>query len=98
MYEMLVGLAVKDDHLYNQYRIAMKPILSQYGGDFGYDLTVADMLKSQVDAPMNRVFTINFPCEAQCNDFFTDEEYFKVKQEYFDRSVESITIMATYTK
>ena len=41
-YEMLVGLNVFDDEKYTEYRAAMKPILSIYGGEFGYDFKVSE--------------------------------------------------------
>jgi uncharacterized protein (DUF1330 family) len=98
MFEMLVGLAVTDSDIYEQYRSAMKPILAQYSGDFGYDFRVAEVLKSPTDAAINRVFTINFPSEAHMNDFFSDEGYLEVKQAYFTRSVANTSIIASYDK
>ena len=41
-YEILVGLHVVDDVIYDEYRAAMKPILSNYEGYFGYDFKVSD--------------------------------------------------------
>jgi uncharacterized protein (DUF1330 family) len=98
MFEMLVGLAVTDNEIYEQYRSAMKPILTQFGGDFGYDLRVSEVLKSPDGAPINRLFTINFPTEAHMNEFFSDPSYLDVKQTYFTRSVLSTSIIASYLK
>lgn len=98
MYEMLVGLEVSDNTIYAQYRAAMKPILSEYEGDFGFDFMVSDVLISQVDVPINRVFTIFFPSQDAADQFFTNEDYLKVKQEYFERSVRHTTIIASYEK
>ncbi len=58
--EMLVGLRVVNDEAYQSYRDAMTPILNRYGGGFGYDFKVSEVLKSRTEAPINRVFTIYF--------------------------------------
>ncbi|GLX78368.1 hypothetical protein tinsulaeT_17080 [Thalassotalea insulae] len=96
MIEMLVGLDVSNDEVYGEYRQAMKPILTQYGGSFGYDFVVSKVLLSQVNEPINRVFTINFPDESAMNSFFTDSDYVQVKEQYFTRSVRHTTIVASY--
>jgi len=69
-YEMLIGLEIKDDEIYNSYRKAMKPILSSYGGDFGYDFRISEVLKSQNKGEINRVFTLNFPDKNNMKHFF----------------------------
>lgn len=98
MYEFLVGLEVSDNDVYSDYRTAMKPILSSYGGDFGFDFLVSKVLLSQVDVPINRVFTIHFPDKTVAERFFSDSEYLQVKAQYFDSSVENITIISSYVK
>lgn len=98
MYEILVGLEVSNSDVYAQYREAIKPILMTYGGAFGYDFVVSKVLRSQVDEPMNRVFTINFPSQKSADSFFTDRLYLKVKAQYFTASVLSTTIIASYQK
>ncbi len=96
MVEMLVGLDVSNNEIYAEYRQAMKPILTQYGGAFGYDFVVSKVLLAQVTEPINRVFTINFPNESAMNSFFSDPEYLQVKDQYFTRSVRHTTIIASY--
>ena len=95
-HENLVGLHVVDDARYQQYRRAMTPILESYGGGFGYDFKVSEVLISQTDSPINRVFTIRFPDRDQGERFFSDPEYVKVKKKYFDGAVEATTILARY--
>ncbi len=94
--EMLVGLHVIDDGTYQVYRNEMTPILKRYGGGFGYDFKIADVLKSKTPAPINRVFTISFPNAATKNAFFSNEEYLKVRQRHFEKSVTDTTMLATY--
>ena len=65
--EMLAGLNVVDDEAYQSYRDGMTPILESFGGGFGYDFKVAEVLKSATEAPINRVFTIYFPNEDSMN-------------------------------
>src|SRR5690242_11847179 len=56
----LFGLDVKDEFGYRRYREGMTPILKSYGGSFGYDFVVSQVLKSETAAPINRVFTVVF--------------------------------------
>ncbi len=97
-YEILVGLNVIDEKIYQQYRTAMKPILHGYDGKFCYDLRISEVLKSESNENLNRVFTLNFPSVQHKDDFFSDSQYMQVKQKFFDKSVDSITIMASYQK
>jgi uncharacterized protein (DUF1330 family) len=94
--EMLVGLNVIDDEAYRSYRAEMTPILSRYGGGFGYDFRISEVLKSETDAPINRLFTIFFADEDSMTAFFANPEYLQVKQAYFELSVTDTTIIAKY--
>jgi uncharacterized protein (DUF1330 family) len=98
MYEFLVGLDVSDNEVYSDYRAAMKPILTSYGGEFGFDFIVSEVLRSEVDKPINRVFTIRFPDQSVAENFFTDSEYLKVKEQLFDAAVSHTTIISSYNK
>ncbi len=95
-YQILVGLCVTDDRLYSEYRDAMTPILESYGGGFGYDLKVSQVLKSETTEPINRVFTIVFKDRASKNDFFSDPSYLEFKNKYFEPSVRHTTLIADY--
>lgn len=97
-YEMLVGLHVIDDEQYQAYRTAMKPILDLYGGGFGYDFKIAETLRSETPEIINRVFTIYFPDSHKMDQFFSDPEYLKAKEQFFEVSVASTTIIAGYEK
>ncbi|MEP1095680.1 MAG: DUF1330 domain-containing protein [Cyclobacteriaceae bacterium] len=97
-FEMLVGLNVIDDEKYQEYRKAMHPILSGFDGDFGYDFKIAEVLLSQTIDTINRVFTINFPDKETLEAFFSNPEYLKVKEQYFEKSVESTTLISGYDK
>ena len=93
---MLVALNVVDEEVYQAYRDEMTPILHQYGGGFGYDFKVAEVLKSETSAPINRVFTIRFADEDSKESFFSNEQYLEAKQRHFEKSVADTTIIATY--
>jgi len=97
-YEILVGLNVLDDLKYDDYRAAMKPILSDHEGRFGYDFKVSDVLISEGDTDINRVFTINFASKNKMEGFFSDSKYLVVKETYFVESVGSATIISSYEK
>jgi len=96
--EMLMGLNVTDDQSYQTYREKMTPILKNYDGGFGYDFKISEVLKSETDAPINRVFTIYFPDEARKDAFFSNEEYLKVKEMHFVSAVSDITTIATFER
>ncbi len=96
--EMLVGLNVIDDEEYQLYRDAMSPILLSYGGGFGYDFKISEVLKSKTEAPINRMFTIYFSNEDSMNSFFSNDEYLKIKARHFEKSVTDTTIIATYVR
>ena len=95
-YEILVGLDVLDDRKYSDYRAAMKPILSDYEGHFGYDFKVSDVLISAGNADITRVFTINFSSKNKMDGFFSDAQYLLIKEMYFVESVGSTTKISEY--
>ena len=96
-FELLIGLHVTDDQMYNQYRAGMTPILESYKGTFRYDFRVSEMLKGQASDPFNRVFLISFPDESARDHFFADEEYKSVRAAFFDHAVKSFATIASYT-
>lgn len=96
MYEMLVGLNIKDSEVYTQYRAAMKPLLESYGGGFRYDFEIQKTLKSSSDKPINRVFTIYFKDKEAREQFFANPKYLEIKKEFFEKSVQDTTIISEY--
>ncbi len=96
--ESLVALQVDDATSYRQYRQAMMPLLERCGGGFGYDFEIAEVLKSETAAPINRVFTICFPDQPAMDAFFADPGYLEIKKRYFEPAVSATTIIATYQK
>ena len=98
VYEMLVGLQVLDDDGYEAYRRAMTPVLASYGGGFGVDLRVAEVLRSPSAAPFDRVFTVHFPDQVASDAFFADPDYARAKSAHFEASVGATTILTTYTR
>ena len=96
--EMLVGLNVTNNNIYQEYRENMTPILHTYGGEFGYELMVSDVLISETEEKINRVFTIRFSTKEKMEAFFIDEAYITIKEKYFNNSVESTTIISSYLK
>jgi len=74
------------------------PILAHHSGGLGYDFTVSEVLRSETQVPINRVFTIFFLDEHAMNAFFSNKEYLRVKQRHFESSVTDTTIIATYQR
>ena len=97
-FERLVGLNVSDDQRYAAYRAGMTPILARFGGKFGYDFKIAEVLQSETPAPINRLFTISFPNEAAMKAFFSNDEYLAVRKQHFEPAVADATIIATYER
>ena len=98
VYEMLVGLHVINNDVYQDYRERMTPILIEFGGGFGYDFRIAEVLESRADHEINRVFTIYFPDEDTKQRFFSGESYRAIRAEFFEASVASTTVIAEYTR
>lgn len=96
--ENLMAMYITDDASYTTYRRNMLPLLKKYGGGFGYDFKIAEVLKSEVNQPINRVFTIYFKDEATMNEFFSDEEYISIKKAYFEKAVSTVVEIAKYPK
>ena len=95
-YSILVGLNVVDQEMYKNYRLEMRPILISYGGDFGYDFIIDEVLKSKVSHPINRVFTIDFPSREEKETFFNDSRYLEVRKKYFEASVSNVTEITNF--
>jgi uncharacterized protein (DUF1330 family) len=93
-----VGLDVTDDEEYQKYRDAMVPILESFGGSFGFDFKIAEVLKSKTEDSINRVFTIDFPSKEVMDDFFSEPSYLEVKNKYFKNSVNSATTISMHEK
>ncbi len=96
--EILVALQVTDNQLYDRYRAEMFPILQAYGGSFGYDFKVAEMLQSETTEPINRVFTIRFQNKDNIDSFFKNEDYLAIKKLYFTPAVTTVIEIARYEK
>lgn len=94
----LYGLQVTDPAVYQRYRNEMTPILHRFGGAFGYDFAVSDVLKSETDRPINRVFTIRFPDSGTADRFFADPDYLAVRTAWFGASVSHVTVIATFDR
>lgn len=97
-YERIMGIEVIDEEGYQQYREHMIPILHSFGGSFGYDFKVNEVLKSKTNEPINRVFTIDFPSKEVMETFFTAPEYREVKAQYFQNAVKSVTTISMHEK
>src|SRR5579885_2055408 len=97
-YERCVGLEVTDEAGYGRYREGMAPILARHGGAFRYDFKIAQTLKSETPAPINRVFLLAFADKASHDAFFADVDYRKVRDAFFKPSVANSTVLALYER
>lgn len=95
-YERIMGLDVIDDQVYQNYREAMMPILKSFGGSFGFDFSVSEVLLSKTEDNINRVFTIDFPSQQTMEAFFSNSDYLIVKEKYFNKSVKSTTVISLH--
>ncbi|WP_256474094.1 DUF1330 domain-containing protein [Microbulbifer okhotskensis] len=83
---MVVGLDVGNDNIYQAYRDAMMPILKSYGGSFGYDFKVSEVLRSETVSKINRIFTIRFLSKEVMSRFFSDSEYLNTSDSFRGRN------------
>lgn len=90
---MLVALEVTDPESYARYRAEMTPILESYGGSFGHDFVVAEVLRGASERA-NRVFTISFPDRPTMRRFFADERYLAVRRAHYEPAVAGAEILA----
>lgn len=97
-FERLVGLHVSDPGGYARYRQDMEPILRRYGGGFRYDFEVAETLRSESDHAINRVFVLACPDRETMERFFEDPEYLRIRDRWFDSSVNGHTTIATWDR
>jgi uncharacterized protein (DUF1330 family) len=93
---MVIGLKVIDHEKYSQYRVAIAPLLEQASGRFRYDFEVARTLKTEVTHDLNRVFVLQFPSSSAKEGFFRDPQYIEIRRQFFEKAVESTTIIAEY--
>jgi len=98
MYERIMAIYVKDDEEYQKYREGMTPILHSFGGSFGYDFKIQEVLISKTTEEINRVFTIDFPSKEVMDDFFSDVGYLAVQKKHFNHSVLSKTVISMHEK
>src|SRR5215831_10897503 len=92
---MLLGVEVKDQQGYARYRAAMTPILTSYGGSFGCDFVVTQVLAGS-PAPLNRVFTLTFPDRGTRTRFFDDPDYRAVRGTLFASAVARIVTLGEF--
>jgi len=97
-FERIMGLEVINEEEYQKYRENMIPILQSFGGSFGYDFKIGEVLKSKTDDVINRLFTIDFPNREAMDNFFDDPAYLEVKSKYFKHSVKSVTTISMHEK
>jgi len=97
-FERIMGLHVTNDAEYQRYREGMTPILESFGGSFGFDFKVSEVLQSKTADAINRVFTIEFPSKEIMKQFFSDPSYIEVKNKYFDNCVLSVTTISMHEK
>ena len=97
-FERIMGIEVTNEEEYQKYRENMTPILHSFGGSFGFDFKIGEVLKSKTDNVINRVFTIDFPSKEVMDEFFNDPNYLAVKEQYFKHSVKSVTTISMHEK
>jgi uncharacterized protein (DUF1330 family) len=96
-FEILVGVEVRDEKGYADYRAAMTPLLEARGGRFGVDVEVAKVLKTPGSVAFNRLFTIRFPSAREQEEFFADPDYVAIKKRLFEPSVGGAEVLGRYS-
>jgi len=97
-YERIMGIDVTDEEEYQKYRNGMIPILESFGGKFGFDFKVSDVLITKSPDKINRVFTIEFPSQEKMEAFFSNPDYLAIKKRHYYSSVKSKTVISLHHK
>ncbi len=97
-HEMMVGLTVTDPEAYAKYRDEMAPLLAAHGGGFRYDFTIAQVLRSASEHPINRVFAIHFGSKDRMAAFFAHPDYLAIRTRFFERAVAGTTVFGAYDR
>ena len=97
-FERIMGMFITDDDEYQKYREGMLPILKSYGGSFGFDFKVSEVLLSKTEDDINRVFTIEFPSREVMDAFFSNGDYLDIQKRHFNHSVKSKTVISLHEK
>jgi uncharacterized protein (DUF1330 family) len=97
-YDMLIALTVSDDASYARYRQAISPFLARHEARFRYDFRVSDLLSTEGDASINRVFVLSFPDRMRKDAFWGDPEYLATKARLFERCVQTFTLIGEYER
>ncbi|MCO5168230.1 MAG: DUF1330 domain-containing protein [Planctomycetes bacterium] len=97
-FELMVGLTLRDPAAYAEYRRQMTPLLVEHGGGFRYDFVVSQVLATESDPEINRVFAIFFRDRGSMDAFFERPDYLAIKREHFERAVKTTTIIAEYER
>lgn len=97
-FERIMGLNVIDDQEYQIYRETMLPILRSYGGEFGYDFRVSEVLLSKTTDDINRVFTIEFPSKQKMEAFFSNPDYVAIQNKHLQNSINSKIVISMHEK
>jgi len=95
-YKMLVGLNVKNDQMYSDYRKAMIPLLKTYGGGFDCDFKLSEVLIPENNQDLNRLFIIYAENKESMDSFFSDPKYKEIQEKYFNDSVARKTLFANF--
>jgi len=85
-YQVFVRLRVLDDKRFDEFHSAIKPVLSRYHGQLGYEFTVPASLLARHSHKVNHVFTLSFASEQWMESFFVDSEYLKTRGRHILKS------------
>jgi len=92
----IYGLKVDDEPEYTRYREAMTPIFTRFGGRFGFDVRVSEVLKNEAGGSINRLFSMRFPSASAAARFFDDPDYLAVRARLFVRAVSAVVCLAKF--
>jgi uncharacterized protein (DUF1330 family) len=68
------------------------------GGAFRYDFRIAQTLRSETPAAINRVSLLAFPSHEAKTAFFADPNYLAVRERHFKPSVRAATVIAEFER
>jgi len=76
----------------------MLPILKTFGGAFGYDFKVSDVLLSKTEDDINGVFIPEFLSQQKMEQFSSFPDYVAVQNWHLKASISSKTVISMHEK
>lgn len=95
--DRVVGVQLRDEAGYLEYRRRIAPLLASYGAHFVLDVRVSEVVRAPIEgAQFDRLFILRFPDAAAWERFFADPGYAQIRAEHYEPSVSATHRLFAY--